>query len=176
MFIQIDSNNKITATARLLPLDPALREQWIEVDDFDDSDLINLKYENGEITVADISVEQTKYIVLVNQKIGEVRSRYITVIPGQEMLYLAKEAEANRYVLDSNPIPTNYPLLSSEVGITGDTLEDVVAVILSLSSEWHTIAADLERLRLQTIKSIKEATTAEQIQQCYEQFLGDLIY
>ena len=41
----------------------------------------------------------------VNAAIGQVRARYITVLPGQEMLYLAKETEARAWLAAVDPDP-----------------------------------------------------------------------
>lgn len=97
----------------------------------------------------------------INARIGEVRRAYITAIPGQEMLYQAKEAEARAY-LAHDPAPpdlSDYPLLAAEVGITAETAIDLANLWLAMAAQWRAVAAQLETLRLGTIKTIGDATT-----------------
>lgn len=108
---------------------------------------------------------QREAIARVNAKIGEARLSYITAIPGQEMLYQAKEAEAVRYVAMS-PEPadlSDFPLIGAEVGITAATAYELAQLWLNMSAQWRGVAAELEALRLTAVRDIEEAATAEEI-------------
>lgn len=96
-------------------------------------------------------------IAEVNNIVGDVRSRYITTAPGQEMIYLSKEAEARDCLADTGPVPSSYPLLAAEVGITAETLAQVAQVILNIAGIWRGIAAELETLRFHAIAAIEDA-------------------
>lgn len=51
-------------------------------------------------------------------RIAAARSALITDLPGQQMIYLAKEAEARAFLADPAPDLAAYPLLAAEVGLT----------------------------------------------------------
>lgn len=93
----------------------------------------------------------------VNRTIGEVRSAYITTIPGQEMIYLAKEAEARAWLADPAPDPADYPLLVAEIGITAPDAAQLAQLWLNMAALWRGVAATLEALRLGTAAALSAA-------------------
>lgn len=99
----------------------------------------------------------------VNAMVGAIRQRFITTTPGQEMIYLAKEAEARMLALDEAPDPADYPMLAAEVGITAPTLAEVGQVVLNLAVLWRGIGAGLEQVRLATHTRISAATSVEAV-------------
>lgn len=101
----------------------------------------------------------------INARAGALRRTFITDIPGQEMLYLAKEAEARAFVADPAPVMTNYPLISAEVG-PGLTAPDAAALAqiwLNLGAQWRAVAAQIETARLGAVYIVELATTEAQI-------------
>jgi hypothetical protein len=96
----------------------------------------------------------------VNAAMGEVRKRFITVAPGQDMLYGAKEAEAIRYLsLPEEPADlADFPLLAGEVGLTAESPYQLAQVIAYMANQWRTMTGPMERLRLGTIYTIEAAT------------------
>lgn len=92
---------------------------------------------------------------------GAIRSRYITSVQGQAETYMIKEAEARKYLTETNPEPLNYPMLSAEVGITGPTISDVANIVAAKADEWYHMASLVEQVRLGTKKAIDEAETIE---------------
>lgn len=89
------------------------------------------------------------------------RQRWITGGSGQAMVYLAKAAEARRY-LATVPPPADladYPLLSAEVGITAATALDLAQTWLALDAGWTTVAARIEGARLAAKAAIAAAST-----------------
>lgn len=102
--------------------------------------------------------------VRLNAWVATERAKYITVLPGQEMIYPAKEAEAIRYVADPDPVLTQYPFLSGEIGITAPDAYQIAQIWLHMSALWRSVAAQLEAIRLGLSASIDSAETAAEIE------------
>ena len=99
----------------------------------------------------------------LSQWVESQRRQYLTVLPGQEMIYLAKEAEALRYLNDPEPDLLNYPFISREIGITGDTGWQVAQVWAYMSNLWRETAAQLEQTRLGLGAQIDAAATVAEL-------------
>ncbi|WP_370204648.1 hypothetical protein [Pararhodobacter marinus] len=91
------------------------------------------------------------------------RRAAITDLPGQDLIYQAKEAEARAYVADPSPDLADYPLLSAEIGITAPDPAALAALLISLSAVWRATAATLEALRMATGAAIDTATSEAEI-------------
>lgn len=111
-----------------------------------------------------LALSRESAITEVNRVAGEVRSRFVTVIPGQEMIYLIKEAEARAFLADLAPVLSDYPFVSAEIGITGTTAEEVAQVYVNLAAILRATAAQLETARLGTIAAIEAATAPAAIE------------
>lgn len=96
------------------------------------------------------------------------RLKYITPGSGQAMAYLQKAMEATAYLAATDPDPANYPLLAAEVGITGDTIGDVAAVVDAHYQAWRVIGAAIEQARLGGKAAVDTAKTVEDAQAAYE--------
>jgi hypothetical protein len=96
----------------------------------------------------------------VNKAASTARSQYITVIPGQEMIYLAKEAEAVRYLSETPATLAGFPMLAAEVGITAPTAYELAQLWANMSALWRGIAAQIETARLGAIYQIETAPDA----------------
>jgi len=103
----------------------------------------------------------------IKQVSGETRAKYISVIPGQEMIYLAKEAEAAAFVAGEQG---DYPFLSAEVGETGETLDQVAQVVLNLAAGWRAIGANIEALRVRANAAVLAAETIAEIDAAFATF------
>ena len=112
----------------------------------------------------------------INAAVAQVRQLFITDLPGQQMVYLAKEAEAQAYTALPSPPPdlSAFPLLSAEIGITAPTAADLAALWLSMATAWRTIAAMIEPLRLSAKAAVEAATTSEQIAAAMAALTGGL--
>lgn len=101
-------------------------------------------------------------IARVNAAAGTLRGRYITIIPGQEMIYLAKEAEARAYLTESPEPETlaSYPLIAAEVGITAPSAYAIAQVWANMAAIWRGIAAQIETARLGAVAQIEAAPNA----------------
>lgn len=96
----------------------------------------------------------------INSAIGQARTKFITNLPGQEMLHLVKEDEAERFIHDPDPDLADYPLISAGIGITGPTAYEVAQVYLNLGAQFRQIGAQLETIRLGHIAQVEIAETA----------------
>jgi hypothetical protein len=97
----------------------------------------------------------------INTLIGEVRGMYITTLPGQDLIYSAKELEGIDYLKPgSNPSLVDFPFIRAEIGTTGQTGQEVAQVYLNLSAMWRALAAQLEQVRLGYIYQVAAAPDA----------------
>lgn len=110
----------------------------------------------------------------VNFAVGEARKAFITAIPGQEMVYQAKEAEAKAYIASPPATLDDFPLLAAEVGITAPTAYELAQLWLNMAAQWRGIAAQLETLRLGTIGAIEDAETRAEIETALASFTSSL--
>ena len=87
-------------------------------------------------------------IAEIDRQAEAARLRFITDGAGQAAVYLAKSNEADRYALDGSPDAGDYPLMAASIGIEGETLADVVAIVVATRAGWLTAAAAIEAARL----------------------------
>ncbi|UYT57767.1 hypothetical protein OHI65_14955 [Brucella sp. MAB-22] len=85
------------------------------------------------------------------------RLKYITPGEGQAMTYQQKVDEARAFKAASNPKAADYPVLSSEVGITAETLSEVADIVLAAFALWQQIGAAIEAVRLGAKRDIDAA-------------------
>lgn len=112
----------------------------------------------------------------VNKRMDQIRSQFITPIAGQDMIYMAKEAEALAYVA-AMPEPNtvtgweqDYPFIAGEVGSTGSSPYEVAQVYLNLAAQWRYIGSQLEKLRIATIQAISSAQSETAVDNALGQF------
>lgn len=103
---------------------------------------------------------KARAVARVNDAASSLRGHYITVIPGQEMIYLAKEAEAVRYLSETPTTLDGFPMLAAEVGITAPTAYELAQLWANMSALWRGIAAQIETARLGAIYQIETAPDA----------------
>lgn len=85
------------------------------------------------------------------------RLKYITPGNGQAMTYQQKVAEAQGFKAASDPKAADYPILSSEVGVTAATLGEVADIVLAAFAQWQQIGALIESIRLGAKRDIDAA-------------------
>lgn len=73
------------------------------------------------------------------------------------MTYQQKVAEAQAYKSATKPIPEDYPILASEVGITAPTLAEVADTVLAAYHQWQHIGAAIEAIRLGAKRNVDAA-------------------
>lgn len=120
----------------------------IEISEGDGSDAIALAWLNQRkkelCSSVDVSAETERLI-------------YITPGVGQTMTYQQKVSEAQAFKAASNPKAADYPILSSEVGITAETLDEVADIVLAAFAQWQKIGAAIEAIRLGAKRDIDAA-------------------
>lgn len=95
---------------------------------------------------------------------GEERKKYITDIPGQQMIYLRKEQEAKDWLVGTTEkTAENFPFIFNEIGLTADTPDQVAQVFFNNSYMWIQLALTMEKDRLTKLSQIKEAKTYEEL-------------
>lgn len=118
-----------------------------------------------------IAHARARAIAEINGAIGEERTRHITVAPGQDMLYSAKEAEALRYIARATEGLTpgvtgprvlpldDFPLIAGEIGPTAPDAWQVAQLIANMAMVWRRIASGLEADRLGAIHAVEIAAS-----------------
>jgi len=108
----------------------------------------------------------------VNQTIGDLRGRYATDIPFQDGVYLSKLEEARTYMARLVPPATlnDFPLIAAEIGITGETADQVAQVWINMNALWMQALAQLESLRLSTVNEIQQATSVAEVDTALSNF------
>lgn len=85
----------------------------------------------------------------VDQAAGAARSRYLTVAPGQEATYIAKELSARAYKAAGYPSDTTaYPWIAAESVATGATPTVAADNIIATADAWAAIGAQIEEIRI----------------------------
>lgn len=119
-----------------------------------------------------LTSERLAAIAVVNDAAKVVRRRFVTDLPGQEMMYLRKEARARAFLAE--PVTpadlTAYPLIAAEIGITAQTAAEVAQVYINLAFLWETVGAALETVRLGAISAIETAADTTAIDQTLTSF------
>ncbi|MBN9430804.1 MAG: hypothetical protein J0I45_00020 [Bosea sp.] len=85
------------------------------------------------------------------------RLRFITPGAGQAMTYARKLEEAKTATIDPSPTAEAYPLLAASLGIDGDDVAAVAAVVIAMDAAWTSIGAAIEAARLAGKKTVKDA-------------------
>lgn len=108
----------------------------------------------------DMQLVRTDLKAQVDTDAETERLKYITPGNGQAMTYQQKVAEAQAFKAATNPKASDYPILSSEVGITAETLTEVADIVLAAFAQWQQIGAAIESIRLGAKRDI-DATENE---------------
>ena len=141
-------------------------ENWIEIDpQAITGPLASYRVEAGQLVEGDLRPQREDAVARVNAAAAQVRARYVTEIPGQEMIYLEKEAEARRY-LAADPAPSDlqtFPFLAAETGVTAANAAEVAQTYLDRAAQYRQAGAALEAIRMQAITGIRAAATRAEI-------------
>lgn len=154
------------------------RTDWVEVPDQDLPHLDAWRITGGALVLADLAPYRREAIARINEAAGQTRLQFITDIPGQQMLYAAKEQEAAAYLAES-PAPadlSNYPLMAAEVGpgLTAATPLALAQTWLAMAAQWRGVAATIENIRLSHVYIIEQAPDLATIDQATAQCLSYL--
>ncbi|WP_172745816.1 hypothetical protein [Neorhizobium sp. T7_12] len=83
---------------------------------------------------------------------------------GPAMTYIQKADEAAHYLAAADPVVSDYPLLSAEIGITAPTIGEVAGIVHTAFTQWQQIGAAIEASRLGTKTTIDAQHTVEAAQ------------
>lgn len=93
----------------------------------------------------------------VDAEAGQVRLRYITDAPGQQMVYQEKRREAEEYLsLGASAIT---PHLVAEAQLLGITVDAMAQQVLQASIAWASVSPTIETTRLAAKAAINASTT-----------------
>lgn len=119
------------------------------------------------LTADELAVQKADLKARIDAVAETERLKYITPGAGQAMTYQQKAAEAAACLVDTNPDPTDYPLLAAEIGITGASLAEVAQTVYDAHQAWRVIGAQIEAARLGGKAAIDAAETAEDAQAAF---------
>jgi hypothetical protein len=111
----------------------------------------------AQLPEVDLVTLKANLSALIDAAAERERLKYITGGAGQAMTYQQKADEATRYLAATDPAPTDYPILSAEVGITAADIGGVAQVIRAAYAQWQIIGAAIEAARLGGKRAISEA-------------------
>ena len=95
---------------------------------------------------------------MIDNGAGEFRLKFITDVPGQQAVYLAKEEEALNWSVAS--LLGSAPYLEAEAEARGISIAEQAAMILAISTDWKALSVAIEATRI----AAKEAvTTADSV-------------
>lgn len=91
------------------------------------------------------------------------RARFVTLLPGQEAIYQAKEAEARSFLarVRGGDDLDDFPYLAAEVGITAPTAHDLAQLWLQRGAVNRRRGAETERMRFTAREAIRTARTVD---------------
>lgn len=119
---------------------------------------------------AKVATLRSSAIARINARAGAARARFVTIAAGQEMIYLAKEAEAHRFRAAPTADLSTYPFLAAEVGITAPTPAALADVWATAAAQWRAIGAMIEQARLGAIATVEGGTAAQVIEEAVATF------
>lgn len=113
---------------------------------------------------------------VIDDLITGARLRFVTQLPGQEAIYLAKEAEARLYVATMPEPDTleDFPYLAAEVGITASSPRDLATMWLQKGAQFRGLGAATERRRMAARKAVVSAATTEAVTEILNDLSADL--
>lgn len=118
-----------------------------------------------------LAIRRAKRTAEINAGAAQLRRVFLTDIPGQDMIYAEKEAEARRWVqaesamAEGGPEPDldDYVWLAGEVGITAETASQLAQVWLNMAALWRLAGPAIEGLRLGSVAQVEAGTTLAEI-------------
>lgn len=124
----------------------------------------------------DIAFDRAAAVEHIRRGSAGLRGLFVTDLPGQEVIYAKKEAEAARYLSDPAPVPdlAGYPWIRREIGSTAPTAHEVAQVIANLAAQWVEIGSAFEEIRLGAIAAAEAALTAADLDAIAAGFDADL--
>jgi hypothetical protein len=121
---------------------------------------------------ADLTRERVEAQAYVDRLIGQARSLFITVIPGQEAVYALKLREAELIAADpdqgANVPEGETPHITAEAAEDGVSRFEKAAEILTRDQHWKVGSRMIEALRRSANAALAAAKTAPEIRAAAE--------
>lgn len=95
--------------------------------------------------------------------VGAKRRLLVTDIPGQDLVYAAKEREAREYLAARDRNPADFPLITAEVGITAPNAVAVAGAFLARAKANNRALASLEARRRRLVIELEAAASTAEI-------------
>ncbi|TBZ98228.1 hypothetical protein E0H56_03735 [Rhizobium leguminosarum bv. viciae] len=121
----------------------------------------------AKVPEIDLATHKAAIAKAIDAAAERERLKYITAGAGQALTYQQKADEATRYLAATNPDPSDYPLLSAEVGVTASDIAGVAQVVKTAFTLWQVIGAGIERARLTAKAAVDAAQSAEEADAVY---------
>lgn len=107
-------------------------------------------------------------VAQINQLRGAAREKFITAIPGQDMVYMEKERAAEAWMaaygeLGEFPPIEDHPLIASEIGLTGEDAYQVAYIYLFKAGQWRFISPYIESICLGHINRAEQGTSEDEL-------------
>lgn len=99
----------------------------------------------------------------IDEMRGRARLKYITDLPGQDSMYMAKREEAVAYLADPDPDDNQYPLIKSEIGETSPDGYSVAQIFLNLNDLWREAAGAIDAACFAAKREVQDAIAANDI-------------
>lgn len=115
------------------------------------------RFDNGPLYGSRLETARKRANDQLGRAIERARASWLTPLVGQDTVYRLKEDEALKFMADQLPDPSAYPLLSQEIAITGDSLEEVARTVLEKAASSREALGCIERIRLTQEKKIGQA-------------------
>jgi len=115
--------------------------------------------------------QQAEAITTIDTLAGQKRLQYITNVPGQEITYSAKLADAQAYILAGYPSDvTPYHWVDAEATATGATPIQVADLIAITGHTWAEVGSKIEGARQAAKIAINNATSIVDIRTAISTF------
>ncbi|QWY83012.1 hypothetical protein [Rhizobium phage RHph_X66] len=115
----------------------------------------------------------------IDLQAGQLRSLYITTIPGQDMVYMEKRIEAELVVADpalgETLTAAEIPHIAREASASGVSRFDKAVEILTIANLWKQIFPMIEERRLSVKSAIDAAVTVAEARAAADADWSDLV-
>lgn len=107
---------------------------------------------------------------------GQVRSKYLTIVPGQDSTYVQKQFDAQRFIDAGEPADAeaSYAWVAAEARATNESMSTAAHAIVDKSREWTLLGAAIEQARIGGKVRCSQATSVAEVQQIKEETFSTL--
>lgn len=114
-------------------------------------------------------------IAMIEGECGAKRAEFITVAPGQELVYTRKLACAEAFISDRKPANVGpYPWVAAEAAGRGLSAGDAADLIIGTAASWEAVGAAIEQARMKAKRAIAGALDLDAVNSAMAEFRIDL--